>query len=104
VNRSSLLMIVFILLIVGGFLTTSLANGDESSILPFVEQTSDPAASVLQAEPWQAERLFLLSMLVVVSMLAIGSFIAFVMLSLDTQIEIAHSLPVNSRNDIRNSE
>lgn len=65
------------ILLVGGALTV-IGNGGSSltDILPFLQQSSDPAAATNAAETWQTEQLFVLIVFIVGSMLAIGGLLA----------------------------
>lgn len=95
----SLLIVILFLLFVGGALTTILSGGGASGLLSPIQQTDDPAASTLQAEPWQAEQLFLLIVFILFVVAGIGAGTAIVMWILHREITEVKAMPVNSRTE-----
>jgi hypothetical protein len=77
--------VLLFLLTIGGALTTLLVDG-ENTVLPVLQQSSDPEASVSDAEPWQAEQLFLLVLVIVGSLVGIAGGTALVMWFMDRQV------------------
>ncbi|MFW5748962.1 MAG: hypothetical protein ACOCYT_05040 [Chloroflexota bacterium] len=75
-RKYGFLVFFLALLLVGGVLTVASNSGGIMDILPFLQQTSDPAASTDYAEAWQAEQLFLLIGFIVVNLVGIGATLA----------------------------
>ena len=95
-NRLYLLVVVFILLFIGGALTTMLSREDASGVVSTVKQTNDPAASVMEVESWQAEQLFLFVLFVLASVIGMATAVALVMWFLNRQIVAVKVVPVRS--------
>ena len=95
----SLLIVILVLLFVGGALTTMFSGSGSSGLLSPIQQTTDPAASTIQAEPWQAEQLFLLVVFVLLSMVGMGIGIAIIMWFLDRKITAVRAMPVGSQTE-----
>lgn len=74
------------LLIVGGAFTSLLLSGD-GALLPFLQQTSDPAASAMEVEGWQAEQFFLLAGFIIFNMIGMGATIAFIVWLLSRSVK-----------------
>lgn len=93
--RFGLLVGVLILLIIGGGLSTQLSGGvsDLSDLLPFLQTTSNPEASAMEAEPWQAEQFFLLIVFILFNMVGIGATIAVIMWFLHRGVSEARAEP-----------
>jgi hypothetical protein len=89
VRRSSILVGLVIILVVGGALTTLLASSDMSDLLPVLRQTSDASASTADMLPWQAEQLFLLIGFILFNMIGIGATIALIVWLVNRQIVVA---------------
>lgn len=77
-RRLGIVFFILAILFVGGALSILLSDGS-SGLLPFLQQTSDAEASTLNAEPWQAEQLFLLVGFILFNMVGIGVTIAVIM-------------------------
>lgn len=92
-RRLGILVGILGLLFVGGALSIMLAQGSgyDSSLLPFLQTTSDAAGSTLSAEPWQAEQFFLLVVFILFNMLGIGATIAVVMWFLHRGVKVARA-------------
>lgn len=88
VRRLGFLVFLLVLLAGGGLLTTLLMNGGVDTLLPYLQQTSNPEASPISAEPWQVEQLFLFIGFVLSSLLGIGIVIAVIMWFLNRQVTI----------------
>jgi flagellar basal body-associated protein FliL len=97
VKNLSLLMVILLFLFAGGALTTMLSGAGSSGLLSPIQQTADPAASTLQAEPWQAEQLFLLIVIVLLIVVGIGVGTAMVMWILHREIAEVKAMPVDSQ-------
>ena len=96
VKNLFLLIVILALLFAGGALTTMFSGSDSSGLLSPIQQTDDPAASAIQAEPWQAEQLFLLVVFVFLTVTGIGVGIAVVMWFLHREIAGVKAMPVGS--------
>ena len=68
---------LLVVLVIGGAVTLLLSDG--GSLLPFIQQTSNPGASTSEIEGWQAEQFFLLVGFLVTNMVGIGLTIAALM-------------------------
>ncbi len=76
-ERFGIIIAVIALLTVGGALTALLSGGEGiGGLLPFLQQTNNPEANPLRAEPWQTEQLFLLIAFLLVNLIGIGATIA----------------------------
>jgi pheromone shutdown protein TraB len=82
VKRLTFLIVVLVILGAGGMLTAQLLSGN-SSLLPIVEQTTNPAGDVNQVLPWKAEQFLLLVGFLLFNMIGIGLTIALIMWFLD---------------------
>lgn len=92
-NRLVIIVGILIVLAGGGMLTTQLVSqgSDLGSLMPYLQQTTDPAASPLQAEPWQAEQFILLVGFILFNMVGIGATIALIMWFLDRGVRISRA-------------
>ena len=99
VKNLFLLVVILVLLFAGGALTTMFSGSDSSGLLSPIQQTDDPAASTIQAEPWQAEQLFLLVVFVLLTVIGIGVGIAVVMWFLHREIAEVKAMPVGSQSE-----
>jgi hypothetical protein len=74
-------VLITVLMILGGsgFITAVLTSHNISEVLPFLVQTSDPEASAMAAEPWQAEQIFILIGFILFNMIGIGVTIGLIM-------------------------
>lgn len=92
----SFLIVILVLMFIGGSLTTMFSGTDSSGPISPIQQTDDPAASTTQAEPWQAEQLFLLVVFVMLTVFGIGIGTAAIMWFLHREISEAKAAPVSS--------
>lgn len=86
-KRFGVIVLLLVLLIVGGSLTAQFVTGD-GSVLSGVQQTNNPSASTLVAEPWQAEQFVLLAGFLLFNLIGIGATIALIMWYLDRNVRI----------------
>ncbi|MFQ3565557.1 MAG: hypothetical protein SNJ59_01030 [Aggregatilineales bacterium] len=77
---------VLLLLAAGGGLTALLITSQGSGLIPILQQTAVPDASVSQVAPWQAEQFFLLIAFVLFNLIGIGLTIALLFWLLDRGI------------------
>jgi hypothetical protein len=93
VARFIIILILLAVLVVGGGLTLQLVSegGDVASLLPYLQQTEDPAASPLYAESWQAEQFFLMVGFILFNLIGIGVTIALIMWLLDRGVRISRA-------------
>lgn len=76
-RRLAIVMTVLFVLVAGGALTALLNNGGGlESLLPFLRQTSDPAASPTEAEAWQLEQFIIMIGFILFNLIGIGVTIA----------------------------
>lgn len=87
-RRFGVILLLLVLLLVGGSLTAQFVTG-EGSVLSGVQQTNNPSASTLVAEPWQAEQFILLVGFLLFNLIGIGATIALIMWYLDRNVRIA---------------
>ena len=92
-RRPVSLGVILFLLFLGGGITVLLSGGNTSRLLPTSRQTSDPAASTLEAETWQADQLFLCVLMILLGVISIGTLMAFIMWLLSRQIASARRMP-----------
>jgi hypothetical protein len=77
---------VLFLLAAGGGLTALLITNQGGGLIPILQQTAVPDASVAQVAPWQAEQFFLLVAFLLFNLIGIGVTIALVFWLLDRGI------------------
>ncbi len=89
-KRLAVFIVIMLILIVGGGLTSQFAASDGGTIIPGVlQQTTSPEASTLVAEPWQAQQLFLLIGFVLVNLIGIALTLALIFWFLDRGVRNA---------------
>lgn len=94
-NAAIVVIIIFIILAGGGLLTAIAGDaGSITELLPFLQQTGNPEASVMEAEPWQVEQLFLLIGFLLFNIIGIGLTIAGIMWFLNRQVTIVRAIEV----------
>lgn len=98
-QRLALLIVILIVLIGGGALSTQLLNGDASSFPAAVIQTSDIESSVFQAAPWQAQQFFLFVGFLVFNLLGIGITIALILWFLNRGVARARATEPESSDN-----
>jgi len=91
VRRVGILVGLLILVAAGGGLTAIVGDNGIESILPFLRQSSNPAASAMEAESWQSEQLILLAGFILFNMVGIGATIAGIMWFLNRQVAIVRA-------------
>ncbi len=92
-NSAIVIILILVILVSGGFLTTIMGDGGSvGDVLPFLHQTSNPAASVMEAEGWQTEQLFLLTGFILFNMIGIGLTLAGIMWFLNRQVTIVRAM------------
>ncbi len=89
VKRLGVLIGILAVLAVGGGLSILITGGDE--LLPFLQQTSNPAGSVMEAESWQAEQLVLMIGFILFNLGGIAITLAIVMWFLHRGVAISRA-------------
>jgi hypothetical protein len=91
VRKYGFLVFFLGLALVGGLFTVIGNAGGIEEVLPFLRQTSDPAASTDYATAWQAEQLFLLIGFILVNIIGIGATLAGLMWALSRGVKVAEA-------------
>src|SRR5688572_18894357 len=85
-KRYGVLIALFVLLLIGGGLTTQLISSGEEGILPVLRTTDDADASVSDILPWKAEQFFLAIGFILFNLIGMGLTIALVFWFIDRGI------------------
>lgn len=89
-RRLGIIVGILVILAIGGGLTTLLQDGGVGNILPFLQQSSNPEASPMEATSWQTEQFFLMVGFILFNMIGIGLTIAAIMWFLNRQVTIVN--------------
>ncbi|MBC7871557.1 MAG: hypothetical protein H7Y09_12015 [Chitinophagaceae bacterium] len=94
-KQLTFLVVVLIILVGGGLLTSQFSTSD-ASLLPVIKQTDNPSGSVSEVVPWKAEQFFLLVGFVLVNMIGIGATLALIFWVLDRGVKNAKATTSSS--------
>ncbi len=94
-KQLTFLVVVLIILVGGGLLTSQLSTND-ASLFPVIKQTDNPSGSVSEVVPWKAEQFFLLVGFILVNMIGIGATLALIFWVLDRGVRNAKTAASSS--------
>ena len=89
-KRLGILIGILAVLVVGGGLSILITGGD-NNLLPFLQQTSNPAGSAMEVESWQAEQFMLMVGFILFNLVGIAVTLAVIMWFLHRGVAISRA-------------